>query len=80
MIERKKGVPRHWSTYRGARRNTVLHPIDGKPGVWHGVATKPARYVPHMLNRSKHWKFASSYEEARTIAWAIPNVERRIVR
>ena len=65
MIERKKGTPRHASTYRGARRNAVLHPKDGKPGVWQPVATKTLRTAPAMPNRSRHWPFAISYADAR---------------
>jgi hypothetical protein len=66
---------REKSTYRGARRNAVLHPTQGEPGIW-GPSSyyQPVKFkyqpnrAPVQLNRSRNWKGAASYIEAREIA------------
>jgi len=51
-----KKVPRDGSTYRAARRNAVLHPAEGKPGVWRGPKTKyfpPPPVRPNKRDRAR---------------------------
>jgi hypothetical protein len=47
-LKRRTKPPRARSTYRAARRNAVLHPEEGKPGIWNGAKTK---YFPHPTVR-----------------------------
>ena len=44
-MSRRQKTPRKAATYRAARRNAVLRPAEGKPGVWPAIK---ARYVPYI--------------------------------
>lgn len=50
------------NSYRAERRNAVLRPEKGKPGVWQGIKPTGRVYHPPVrLNRSKHWAPKQSY-------------------
>lgn len=46
---------REAGSYRGARRNAVLRPEEGPPGVWEGAKAKYQDPPPVRPNLSRRW-------------------------